>query len=81
MTPPPLDPGCPCLACTRHSRAYLHHLFRAGEMLGPMLLTQHNLTYYAGLMAGMRGAILAGRLREHAAAVRLGWNAGPAHHS
>ncbi len=71
----PLDPACPCLACTRHSRAYLHHLFRAGEMLGPMLLTTHNLTYYAGLMAGMREAILAGRLAEHAAAVRAGWNA------
>ena len=57
----PLDPACSCLACTRHSRAYLHHLFRAGEMLGPMLLTGHNLTYYARLMAGMREAIAAGR--------------------
>ncbi len=74
----PLDPACPCLACTRHSRAYLHHLFRANEMLGPMLLTTHNLTYYAGLMAGMREAILAGRLSEHAATVRAGWNAASA---
>ncbi len=71
--PAPLDPACPCLACTRHSRAYLHHLFRAGEMLGPMLLTAHNLTYYAGLMTGMREAILAGRLAQHAVAVRAGW--------
>ena len=76
--PGPLDPVCRCLACTRHSRAYLHHLFRAGEMLGPMLLTGHNLTYYADLMAGMRTAIVAGRLAEHAGAVRAGWTEGAA---
>ncbi len=76
--PGPLDPACRCLACTRHTRAYLHHLFRAGEMLGPMLLTGHNLTYYADLMAGMRTAIVAGRLAEHAAAVRAGWTEGAA---
>ena len=73
--PGPVDPACGCLACTRHSRAYLHHLFRAGEMLGPMLLTGHNLTYYADLMAGLRAAIGEGRLSEHAAAVRAGWAA------
>jgi queuine tRNA-ribosyltransferase len=75
----PLDPGCPCPGCTRHSRAYLHHLFRAGEILGPMLLTWHNLTYYQSLMRGMREAILAGRLEAHAATVRAGWemSAGP----
>ena len=72
----PLDPACPCPACTRHSRAYLHHLFRADEMLGPMLLTWHNLTYYHDLMAGMRQAILAGDLASHAQAVRAGWIAG-----
>ena len=78
----PLDPACGCLACTRHSRAYLHHLFRAGEMLGPMLLTAHNLTYYADLMAGMRAAIAAGRLAEHAASVRAGWTeSAPVHMS
>ena len=55
--PRPLDAGCACTACTRHSRAYLHHLARAGEMLGAMLLTEHNLRYYADLMAGMRRAI------------------------
>jgi len=71
--PAPLDPGCPCPACARHSRAYLHHLFRAGEMLGPMLLTWHNLTYYQSLMQGLRAAILAERLADHAAAVRAGW--------
>ena len=72
-----LDPACRCLACTRHSRAYLHHLFRAGEMLGPMLLTGHNLTYYADLMAGMRAAIGAGHLADHAAQVRAGWTQRP----
>ena len=71
----PLDPGCACTACTRHSRAYLHHLFRADEMLGPMLLTQHNLTYYQSLMQGLRRAIMDGRLTAHAAAVRAGWTA------
>ncbi len=68
----PLEPGCPCPACARHSRAYLHHLFRADEMLGPMLLTWHNLTYYQSLMRGIREAILAGRLDAHAAALRAG---------
>ncbi len=72
----PLDPACGCPACTRHSRAYLHHLFRAGEMLGPMLLTWHNLTYYADLMAGLRAAIIAGRLVEHAAAAAPGLDSG-----
>ena len=71
--PAPLDARCGCTACTRHSRAYLHHLFRADEMLGPMLLTQHNLTYYHDLMQGMRAAILEQRLGPHGAAVRAGW--------
>jgi len=70
----PLDPGCACPLCTRHSRAYLHHLIRAGEMLGPMLLTWHNLRYYQNLMRGMREAIRDGRLAAHAAAIRAGWS-------
>ena len=53
----PLDAACPCPACTQHSRAYLHHLNKAGEMLGPMLLTEHNLTFYQQLMEAMRAAI------------------------
>jgi queuine tRNA-ribosyltransferase len=69
----PIDPDCTCPACTRHSRAYLHHLFRANEMLGPMLLTWHNITYYQALMRGMRGAIEAGRLVDHADGVRKAW--------
>ena len=48
--PAPLDPECRCPACTGYSRAYLHHLSRAGEILGSMLLTAHNLQYYADLM-------------------------------
>ena len=65
-----------CPACTRHTRAYLHHLFQAGEMLGPMLLTWHNLTYYQALMRGMRGAIVAGRLRRLSPhRVRAAWRA------
>jgi queuine tRNA-ribosyltransferase len=74
----PLDPDCACPLCTRHSRAYLHHLFKAGEMLGPMLLTWHNLTYYQDLMRGLRAAILAGRLADHASEVRARWAPGVA---
>jgi len=62
--PRPLDPDCGCATCRGHPRAYLHHLFRAGEMLGPVLLTRHNLYYYQELMAGLRGAIEAGKLAE-----------------
>ena len=69
----PLDPGCACPGCARHSRAYLHHLFKAEEMLGPMLLTWHNLTYYQSLMRGLRTAIRAGCLDGYAQAVRTGW--------
>jgi queuine tRNA-ribosyltransferase len=66
--PAPLDPECECLACTGYSRAYLHHLCRSGEILGAMLLTMHNLHYYAGLMAAMRTAIAEGSLADFAAA-------------
>jgi queuine tRNA-ribosyltransferase len=69
----PLDPACDCPACARHSRAYLHHLFRASEMLGPMLLTWHNLTYYQALMRGMRASILAGQFGAFADGARSGW--------
>jgi queuine tRNA-ribosyltransferase len=71
--PSPLDPDCDCPACTRHSRAYLHHLFRAEEMLGPMLLTWHNIRYYQSVMQRLRAAILAGRFAEEAAAIEAGW--------
>lgn len=58
--PRPLDEDCTCPACRSYSRAYLHHVFRAGEILSSMLLTWHNLHYYQELMQGMRDAIGAG---------------------
>jgi len=58
--PRPLDETCTCPACRGYSRAYLHHVFRAGEMIAGMLLTWHNLHYYQELMAGMRAAIANG---------------------
>lgn len=62
----PLDPRCDCPACTSVSRAYLHHLVKAGEMLGAMLMTQHNLHFYQALMASLRAAIGEGRLKAFA---------------
>jgi queuine tRNA-ribosyltransferase len=71
----PLDPACACPACRNHSRAYLHHLFKANEMLGPMLLTWHNIQYYQDLMAELRAGILAGDLAGTAARIEAGWQA------
>lgn len=65
--PRPIDPGCACPTCRDHSRAYVHHLFRADEMLGPILLTRHNLYYYQELMAGLRAAIDARTFADFAA--------------
>ena len=59
--PRPLDEACSCPACRGYSRAYLHHVFRAQEMISGMLLTWHNLHYYQDLMQGMRDAIAEGR--------------------
>ncbi len=69
----PLEDGCPCPAC-RHSRAYLRHLFLAREMLGPILLSLHNLTYYQRLLAGAREAIAADRFERFRQEKRNGWN-------
>ena len=66
--PSSLDPQCSCPACTGYSRGYLHHLCRSGEILGSMLLTAHNLRYYADLMAMMRAAIEVGSLADFVAA-------------
>ena len=66
--PEPIEPGCPCPACTTFSRAYVHHLVRSGEILGAMLMTQHNLWFYQRLMQGLRDAIAEQRLAAHAAA-------------
>jgi queuine tRNA-ribosyltransferase len=71
--PAPIAEGCPCPACAGGlSRAYLHHLLAIGEQGGGRLLTLHNLTFIAALMARLRGAIIDGRLREVAAQLRGG---------
>ena len=62
--PRPLDDSCTCPACRNYSRAYLHHVFRAGEMISGMLLTWHNLHYYQELMSGIRDAVTEGRFLE-----------------
>jgi queuine tRNA-ribosyltransferase len=64
----PLDPGCGCPTCGTYSRAYVHHLVRSGEILGAMLMTEHNLSFYQRLMQGLRDAIGEGRFATHAAA-------------
>jgi queuine tRNA-ribosyltransferase len=69
----PLDAACDCPACTRHARGYLHHLFKAEEMLGPMLLTWHNLRYYQLLMQGLRQSIVDQRFAAHVAELRAQW--------
>jgi len=66
----PLDEKCPCAACQKYSRAYLHHLIKAGEILGAVLLTTHNLTFYQQLMQGMRSAIAEGRFAAFASDFR-----------
>jgi queuine tRNA-ribosyltransferase len=69
--PAPLDADCPCPVCsgpTAASRAYLHHLVKSREMLGAMLMTEHNIGFYQALMAGLRRAIAERRLADHAAA-------------
>jgi queuine tRNA-ribosyltransferase len=58
----PIEPGCPCPACTTFERAYVHHLVKSGEILGAMLMTQHNLWFYQRLMQGLRDAIAGQRL-------------------
>jgi len=57
----PLEPGCPCPTCTQFERAYVHHLVRSGEILGAMVMTEHNLWFYQRLMQAMRDAIAGGR--------------------
>jgi queuine tRNA-ribosyltransferase len=62
--PRPLDPACRCYTCTRFSRGYLRHLYHAGEVLAPVLLTLHNLTYYLDTMERIRQSIAARRFEE-----------------
>jgi len=61
----PLDHDCPCPTCTTHSRAYVHHLVRSGEILGAMLMTEHNLWFYQQMMQGLRDAIAQQRFESH----------------
>lgn len=68
----PLDERCGCLAC-RHSRGYLRHLFQANEMLGPILLSIHNLTYYQTLLREAREAIAVGQFEQFYSRKREGW--------
>ena len=67
--PRPLDEGCACATCGHYTRAYLHHLVRAGEILASMLLTAHNLHYYADVMRDLRGAIETGTVADVAARI------------
>jgi queuine tRNA-ribosyltransferase len=60
----PLDPGCGCAVCGRHTRAYVKHLFKANEILGPRLTTYHNLYFYGSLMKQTRAAIREDRWSE-----------------
>ena len=69
----PLDPRCACPVCSTWSRAYLHHLVKAGEMLGAMLMTQHNIHFYQDLMQNIRGSIAEGRFAAFAAGFRSGY--------
>ena len=69
----PLDPQCDCYACRTFSRAYIRHLFMAGEILGPRLATTHNLHFLIRLMAKLRSAIREDRLSEVAAQLLSDW--------
>ncbi len=60
--PRPLDAACGCSLCSRHSRAFLHHLFRCGEITGKVLATEHNVRFFLDFIAGLRREIAAGRL-------------------
>jgi queuine tRNA-ribosyltransferase len=72
----PVDPQSGCQAANGYARAYLHHLVKADEMLGKMLLTWINLAYYQDLMAGLRAAIAARRLEDFIAETKEGWARG-----
>ncbi|HSM54392.1 MAG TPA: tRNA guanosine(34) transglycosylase Tgt [Erythrobacter sp.] len=73
----PLDDRCTCATCGSYSRAYLHHLHKSGEILGAMLVTEHNLSFYQQLMAAMRDAIGEGRFAAFASDFRRDYLAAP----
>ena len=70
----PLDSNCDCYTCQNFSRAYLHHLDKCGEMLGAMLMTEHNLHFYHNLMAQLRASIETGTLRNLVQTLQTNWN-------
>jgi queuine tRNA-ribosyltransferase len=72
----PLDPACGCPVCATWSRAYIHHLVRAGEILGAMLMTEHNICFYEALMADLRKAIAAAQLTTFASDFRARYGGG-----
>ena len=72
----PLDPECACVACQRYTRSYLRHLFVAGEMLGPILASLHNITYYQTLVRQIRQAVMSGTLQQFRAAQLARWSSG-----
>ncbi len=74
--PRPIDPDSSCEAARIYSRAYLHHLVKAGEILAMMLLTTINLAYYEALMADIRAAIAAGRYADFCAETKERWARG-----
>lgn len=74
--PRPLDEASDCPAARDYSRAYLHHLVKANEILGAMLLSWANVAYYQSLMAGIREAVAKGRFADFAAETRTGWDSG-----
>lgn len=74
--PRPIDESCLCYVCSNYPRAYLHHLFKTDEMLGPILASWHNLAYYQQLMQRIRDAITSRTLTTHAAELRKWWAMG-----
>ena len=70
----PLDGSCACVACRNYSRSYIHHLFRAEEMLGPILLSTHNLTHYLTLMSQMRSHIRNGSFSTFSKEILSRWH-------
>jgi queuine tRNA-ribosyltransferase len=75
--PRPVDENCSCAVCARYSRAYLRHLFMAGELLAAVLATHHNVHFYLDLMRQIRGAIAEARLDKFAAALRERYSVSP----
>lgn len=73
--PAPVEEGCPCVCC-HHGRSYLRHLFNAGEMLGPILVSIHNLTFYSRLVRRLRAAIIARRFEAECSLILAGLGEG-----